>query len=145
MFLHVLKASGSNESKNKKWHFFNNICGQARDAPLPRLWCEPSKTSTFLRVAPLKKEGAQNHILEIEDTQSVRIQAILTVFDVWSTHVLNNIQFLLFRREATSTDYFFRLSVDPSVTLFFLKIEFGAIEIFNTSAGSAPIALRGTC
>ena len=105
------------KAKTKSGIFLTTFVVRPETPPLPRLWCEPSKTSTFLRVAPLKKEGAQNHILEIEDTQLVRIQAILTVFDVWSTHVLNNIQFLLFRRESTSTDYFFRLSVDPSVTL----------------------------
>ena len=34
VFLHVLKASASNGSKNKKWYFFGRSCGWASTIPL---------------------------------------------------------------------------------------------------------------
>ena len=48
VFLHVLKASGSNGSKTNSCSFLTKGCGPAQ----PNLWCGPPKTAATFPVDP---------------------------------------------------------------------------------------------
>ena len=60
MFLHVLKASASNGSKNKKWYFFGR-----------KLWPPPPKSTTFFFTPPLTQLIEQDVLCTDTQTRSM--------------------------------------------------------------------------